>query len=410
MQKIKLQLIFPTLLLCVLAAAAGCITGALTAGFGRVLLWIGIFRTEHLISCVPFLPIAGVCMVWIYQKYGRESSQGMSLIFDAADGTAKRIPLRLIPLLIGSTWLTHLCGGSAGREGVAVQLGAAVSHTIGSRIPWFRSIPDAVPILTIAGMAAGFSGLFHAPLAAVCFALEVLAIGKLEYRALLPAAIAAVTANGISVALGLETFQVALPEAGFAPLSVPVLLLGISSGIVGGIFTLLLKQGKIYAAKLLPNPVIRIALCGSVLAMFLLLSGHGRYAGLGTDLIALACDGGTIYWFDFLCKLLFTVCTLAIGFQGGEVTPLFAIGACLGAALAPLFGISPVFAAALCYAAVFGSASNTWLAPICIGTEVFGFAYLPYFAVVCTVSRLCNGNRSMYGRQKPAPLFLQGQK
>ena len=423
-------------LLCVLAAAAGCITGALTAGFGRVLLWIGTFRTEHLISCVPFLPIAGVCMVWIYQKYGRESSQGMSLIFDAADGTAKRIPLRLIPLLIGSTWLTHLCGGSAGREGVAVQLGAAemcqprahlcggsagregvavqlgaaVSHTIGSRIPWFRSIPDAVPILTIAGMAAGFSGLFHAPLAAVCFALEVLAIGKLEYRALLPAAIAAVTANGISVALGLETFQVALPEAGFAPLSVPVLLLGISSGIVGGIFTLLLKQGKIYAAKLLPNPVIRIALCGSVLAMFLLLSGHGRYAGLGTDLIALACDGGTIYWFDFLCKLLFTVCTLAIGFQGGEVTPLFAIGACLGAALAPLFGISPVFAAALCYAAVFGSASNTWLAPICIGTEVFGFAYLPYFAVVCTVSRLCNGNRSMYGRQKPAPLFLQGQK
>lgn len=125
----------------------------------------------------------------------------------------------------------------------------------------------------------------------------------------------------------------------------PVLLLGISSGIVGGIFTLLLKQGKIYAAKLLPNPVIRIALCGSVLAMFLLLSGHGRYAGLGTDLIALACDGGTVYWFDFLCKLLFTVCTLAIGFQGGEVTPLFAIGACLGAALAPLFGISPVFAA-----------------------------------------------------------------
>ena len=187
-------------------------------------------------------------------------------------------------------------------------------------------------------------------------------------------------------------------------------MLGATLNNMGGIFTLLLKQGKIYAAKLLPNPVIRIALCGSVLAMFLLLSGHGRYAGLGTDLIALACDGGTIYWFDFLCKLLFTVCTLAIGFQGGEVTPLFAIGACLGAALAPLFGISPVFAAALCYAAVFGSASNTWLAPICIGTEVFGFAYLPYFAVVCTVSRLCNGNRSMYGRQKPAPLFLQGQK
>lgn len=191
MQKIKLQLIFPTLLLCVLAAAAGCITGALTAGFGRVLLWIGTFRTEHLISCVPFLPIAGVCMVWIYQKYGRESSQGMSLIFDAADGTAKRIPFRLIPLLIGSTWLTHLCGRQCRTRGCRCTAGSRGFPQHRQRIPWFRSIPGAVPILTIAGMAAGFSGLFHAPLAAVCFALEVLAIGKLEYRALLPAAIAA---------------------------------------------------------------------------------------------------------------------------------------------------------------------------------------------------------------------------
>ena len=146
--------ILPTAALCGLAIAAGIVTGALTAGFGRILLWIGTFRSNHLLWCLPFLPIAGVLMVWVYQKYGKESAQGMSLIFDAADGKAKRIPLRLIPLLIGSTWLTHLCGGSAGREGVAVQLGAAVSHNMGRRIPWFRDIPDAVPILTIAGMAA----------------------------------------------------------------------------------------------------------------------------------------------------------------------------------------------------------------------------------------------------------------
>ena len=407
MKSIKLQSILPTLLLCCLAAVSGILTGALTAGFGRILLWIGTFRTEHLFWCVPFLPLAGVLMVWIYQKYGRESGQGMGLIFDAANGTAPRIPLRLVPLLIGSTWLTHLCGGSAGREGVAVQLGAAVSHNIGRRIPWFRNIPDAVPILTIAGMAAGFSGLFHAPLAAVCFALEVLAVGRLEYRALLPAAIAAAVANWSSAALGLETFQVTLPAVDAAPLSVPVLLLGICAGIVGGLFTFLLKQGKTCAAKLFPNPLLRIAVCGAILAALLLLCGKGRYTGLGTNLISLACSGEHIYWFDFLGKLLFTICTLAIGFQGGEVTPLFAIGACLGAALAPLFGIPTVFAAALCYAAVFGSASNTWLAPICIGTEVFGFSYLPYFAVVCTVARLCNGNRSMYGKQKHTSLFLQ---
>ncbi|MDD7294204.1 MAG: chloride channel protein, partial [Oscillospiraceae bacterium] len=304
----------------------------------------------------------------------------------------------------------HLCGGSAGREGVAVQLGATVAHCTGSQIPVFRRIPDAVRILTISGMAAGFSGLFHAPLAAVCFALEVLAVGKLEYRALLPSALSAVAAYLISTALGLETFQVVLPETTIPPLSFQMLLLGIAAGLTGGLFTLLLRLGKQQAAKWLQNPLVRIGVCGVVLAILLYICGNGRYAGLGTNLISLACSGETVYCFDFLCKLLLTVFTLSIGFQGGEVTPLFAIGACLGAVLAPCLGIPTALAAALCYAAVFGSASNTLLAPICIGTEVFGFAYLPYFAVVCTIARLCNGNRSMYGKQTISPLFLTGKE
>ncbi len=410
MQPPKSFPLFPTLLLCLLSAITGCITGAITAGFGRVLLWIGTVRTAHLLWFLPFLPLIGVLIVWIYQKYGKESSQGMSLIFDAANGNADRIPLRLIPLLIASTWLTHLCGGSAGREGVAVQLGATVAHCTGSRIPVFQQIPDAVRILTIAGMAAGFSGLFHAPLAAVCFALEVLAVGKLEYRALLPAALSAVTAYFVSTALELETFQVVLPEATISPLSFRMLLLGVAAGLTGGLFTFLLRFGKKQAVKWLPNPLIRIAICGTLLAILLYICGKGRYAGLGTNLISLACNGETVYYFDFLCKLLLTVVTLSIGFQGGEVTPLFAIGACLGAVLAPCLGIPTVLAAALCYAAVFGSASNTLLAPICIGTEVFGFSYFPYFAVVCTIARLCNGNRSMYGKQTLSPLFLTGKE
>jgi len=410
MQPSKSFSLLPTLLLCLLAIGTGLLTGATTAGFGRILLWIGTVRTAHLLWFLPFLPLAGILMVWVYQKYGKESSQGMSLIFDAANGKADRIPLRLIPLLIGSTWLTHLCGGSAGREGVAVQLGATVAHCTGSQIPIFRRIPDAVRILTISGMAAGFSGLFHAPLAAVCFALEVLAVGKLEYRALLPSALSAVAAYLISTALGLETFQVVLPETTISPLSFQMLLLGIAAGLTGGLFTLLLRLGKQQTAKWLPNPLVRIGVCGVVLAILLYLCGNGRYTGLGTNLISLACSGETVYCFDFLCKLLLTVFTLSIGFQGGEVTPLFAIGACLGAALAPCLGIPTALAAALCYAAVFGSASNTLLAPICIGTEVFGFAYLPHFAVVCTIARLCNGNRSMYGKQTVSPLFLTGKE
>ena len=181
MHAIKEKLL-PMGLLCLLAILTGAITGVITAGFGRILLGIGTLRTTHLLWFLPFLPLAGALMVWAYQKYGKESSQGMGLIFDAATGKADRIPLRLIPLLIGSTWLTHLCGGSAGREGVAVQLGATVAHWTGSHIPLFQRQKSLIRILTISGMAAGFSGLFHAPLAAVCFALEVLVVGKLEYR------------------------------------------------------------------------------------------------------------------------------------------------------------------------------------------------------------------------------------
>ena len=344
MHAIKEKLL-PMGLLCLLAILTGAITGVITAGFGRILLQIGTLRMTHLLWFLPFLPLAGALMVWVYQKYGKESSQGMGLIFDAATGKADRIPLRLIPLLIGSTWLTHLCGGSAGREGVAVQLGATVAHWTGSRIPLLQRQKSLIRILTISGMAAGFSGLFHAPLAAVCFALEVLVVGKLEYRALLPAALSAITANLVSIALGLETFQVTLPETVVSPISISMLILGVAAGLTGGVFTFLLKQAKQAAAKWLPNPILRIAICGAGLAILLYLCGKGRYSGLGTNLITLSCNGDTVYWFDFLGKLGFTVLTLAIGFQGGEVTPLFAIGACLGAVLAPLLGIPSVVAA-----------------------------------------------------------------
>ncbi len=144
-------------LLCLLAILTGAITGVITAGFGRILLEIGTLRTAHLLWFLPFLPLAGALMVWVYQKYGKESSQGMGLIFDAATGKADRIPLRLIPLLIGSTWLTHLCGGSAGREGVAVQLGATVAHWTGNHIPQFQKQKSLIRILTISGMAAYFT-------------------------------------------------------------------------------------------------------------------------------------------------------------------------------------------------------------------------------------------------------------
>lgn len=386
-----------TLLLTLIALPLGLAIGAMDALFGRVLLSVTAFRMAHVYSLLPFLGLVGVGIVWCYQKVGGTSGKGMTLLFEAGHGYTQDIPLRLIPLVMVSTWLTHLFGGSAGREGVAVQIGGTLAHSIGKRLP----IPNAGKQLLLTGMAAGFAGLFRTPIAATFFALEVLTAGVLEYSALLPALVASFSASACSGLLGLEKFTVALTDqvAFSAPLVGKLLLFGLVFGMAGGLFAFALHKLKALFAQYLPNPLLRIFLFGVLVSGFSLLCWEGRYSGLGTNLIAMSFDSGIFSW-DFALKWIFTVVTLAAGFQGGEVTPLFSIGASLGVLLGTLCGLPTAFVAALGYAAVFGSASNTLLAPILIGGEVFGFAYLPYFFVVCAVAYLCNGGSCIYPLQK----------
>lgn len=386
-----------TLLLTLIALPLGLAIGAIDALFGRVLLSVTAFRMAHVYSLLPFLGLVGVGIVWCYQKVGGTSGKGMTLLFEAGHGYTQDIPLRLIPLVMVSTWLTHLFGGSAGREGVAVQIGGTLAHSIGKRLP----IPNAGKQLLLTGMAAGFAGLFRTPIAATFFALEVLTAGVLEYSALLPALVASFSASACSGLLGLEKFTVALTDqvAFSAPLVGKLLLFGLVFGMAGGLFAFVLHKLKALFAQYLPNPLLRIFLFGVLVSGFSLLCWEGRYSGLGTNLIAMSFDSGIFSW-DFALKWIFTVVTLAAGFQGGEVTPLFSIGASLGVLLGTLCGLPTAFVAALGYAAVFGSASNTLLAPMLIGGEVFGFAYLPYFFVVCAVAYLCNGGSCIYPLQK----------
>lgn len=386
-----------TLLLTLIALPLGLAIGAMDALFGRVLLSVTAFRMAHVYSLLPFLGLVGVGIVWCYQKVGGTSGKGMTLLFEAGHGYTQDIPLRLIPLVMVSTWLTHLFGGSAGREGVAVQIGGTLAHSIGKRLP----IPNAGKQLLLTGMAAGFAGLFRTPIAATFFALEVLTAGVLEYSALLPALVASFSASACSGLLGLEKFTVALTDqvAFSAPLVGKLLLFGLVFGMAGGLFAFALHKLKALFAQYLPNPLLRIFLFGVLVSGFSLLCWEGRYSGLGTNLIAMSFDSGIFSW-DFALKWIFTVVTLAAGFQGGEVTPLFSIGASLGVLLGTLCDLPTAFVAALGYAAVFGSASNTLLAPMLIGGEVFGFAYLPYFFVVCAVAYLCNGGSCIYPLQK----------
>lgn len=303
-----------TLVLIAVAVPTGIAVGAVDAVFGRVLLYLGAVRDAHTAWFLPFLGLIGALMAWAYKRYGAGCENGMGMVFEAGHAEREAIPLRLVPFVICATWLTHLFGGSAGREGVAVQLGAAPE--------WSAEL-----------------------------ALELTA-------------------------------------------------LGIVFGLTGAAFAFCLKRAKKLAQNRLKNPVLRALVMGAALSAVLYLLYRGRYCGLGTNLINASLAGEPIYAWDWALKLALTVLTLSAGFQGGEVTPLFSIGASLGAALAGLLGLPAAFCAALGYAAVFGSATNTLLAPALIGAEVFGWAAAPHFFAVCALAYAVNGCRSIYSGQK----------
>lgn len=387
-----------------LAAAIGILAGIADTIFGRVLLAISSFRTAHYQYLLIFLPPAGLLIVWLYHRFSRLSLKGMTLVFEAGQKKREALPLLLAPLVMLCTWITHLFGGSAGREGVAVQIGAVLSHTAACKL---KLSPEGKHIMLVAGMAAGFGGLFQTPLAAAFFAIEVITCGYLDYRALPAALTASYVAAFTSQALGLEKFTVNLSS------SLPLvdgrnlfllLILGIAFGLTGRLFSFLLGEAKKRVGEKLPNPYLRIGLASIPLAILLILLHAGRYCGLGTNLISLSLEGGLIYPYDFALKLLFTILTLALGFQGGEVTPLFSIGASLGVLLGNALQLPPEVCAALGYAAVFGSATNTLIAPVLIGLEVFGAANMPQFVIVCVLAHAVNQNRSIYSTQEKLEL------
>lgn len=381
-----------------LAVVVGIVVGAIDALFGRVLLFITDFRTEHYKMLLPFLPIAGLLIIYMYNKCSKESLKGMSLVLETTQEKREGIPKALIPLVMIGTWITHLFGGSAGREGVAVQIGATLSHNISKRL----NLPNNGKVMAIVGMSAGFGGLFQTPLAALFFAIEVITVGVLEYEALLPAFVGAYVASTTSHLLGLEKFFVNINDTISIDEKavVKIVILGIAFGLAGKVFLYSLSKLKAFMGSKFKNPYVRIGVVSIPLAVLLFIVLGGRYCGLGTNIINNCFNDGTVYSYDFILKIAFTVITLSIGFQGGEVTPLFAIGASLGYVLGGAMGLNPVVTASLGYAAVFGSATNTLIAPMLIGLEVFGSQNMTMSVVVCIIAYVLNGNKSIYSAQE----------
>ena len=383
-------------ILLALAAAAGAIAGVLTAVFGH-----GVLAVTHLREAWPLLmvllPAGGALICLVYSRWGKECGHGMALVFDAVLGRRKDVPTRLIPLAIGSTWLGHLLGASVGREGVAVQIAAAGASLL---TPGVQAQRDKRRLL-MAGVAAGFAGLFRTPLAATFFALELFHGGVMDYQALIPAALAALIASAVSGALGVgaaaPSLDLAVPAFN-AETIIGLVVLGIAAGLAGRLFVFLLHGLHHKLGQWMPNPYVRIVVIGALVALLGLVTGS-RYNGLSEEISAAALAGEPVYLWDWLAKLCLTAVCLAAGFQGGEVAPLFTVGAALGAVLAAPLGLPAPLAAALAYAGVFCAGTNTFAAAILVGMELFGGQYFGCLFLVCAVAYACNGNHSIYPQQ-----------
>ena len=377
------------------SAIVGILCGFLGSAFH-----IGVSKATSLRLTYPWLlwgfPLAGILIVFLYRVFQVEGHSTNSIITEVQSG--KGLKFGLIPAIFCSTILTHLCGGSAGREGAALQMGGTIGFEVGRLLKLDdRDLRTA----TMAGMAAFFSALFGTPLAATIFAMAVISIGLLYHAALIPCLIAALISYAISLLVGIAPthFFVQIPVLS------PLLFLKVSilAGLCAAVscfFCDVLHRAERFMRQVFPNAILRV-LVGSVFLILLsLLFPSGDYNGAGTDVIARAVEGGTTVPPAFLLKILFTVITLSAGFKGGEVVPCFFIGATFGCAVGPFLGIPPGAAAAIGLISVFCAATNCPIASTFLAIELFGSEGMLLYALSCAVCYVLSGYDGLYSSQR----------
>ncbi len=342
------------------------------------------------------LPAAGLLAVAVYRLLRVEGQSTNNILREIQTG--KGVSAALIPAIFLTTILTHLAGGSAGREGAALQMGGGLGYGVGRLL---RLDDRDLRTATMTGMAAFFSALFGTPLAATIFAMGVVSVGLLYHAAFLPCFIASLSAYGISRLLGVEPtrFTVTAPA-----LDVPMLLrvaaLAAACGILSAIFCGVLHTTENHLRRFVRNPWLRAAAGGAVLLGLTLLLGTGDYNGAGMRVITAAVEEGRAVPTAFLWKIVFTAITLAVGFKGGEVVPCFFIGATFGCIVGPLLSIPAGFAAAVGLAAVFCGAVNCPMASMVLAVELFGAEGMLFYALACGLSYVLSGYTGLYSSQR----------
>lgn len=392
--------------------------GILTGSACSLFLWLLDLVTQQRTgtpALLYLLPAGGAATGFLYHRFGQPADAGNNLIIDEIHEPEGRVPTRMAPLVLAGTLVTHLFGGSAGREGTAVQMGGSLAAWLGQLIP--GTDRQTMQTLLMCGISGGFAGVFGTPAAGAVFGVEVLVAGRARTAALVPCMMAALISDRCCLAWGTEHTLYSVSAAalsgghryGAAGLHLLICVVGcaIGFGLVSRMFSEMQHTLQTLFQRMIKSPIWRPAVGGLIVILLVRLLGTRDFLGLGVSsddtsaVTILSCfqAEGSHTW-SWLWKLIFTVVTVASGFRGGEVTPLFFIGAALGNTLSGLLGVPADLFAALGFVSVFAGATNTPVACIIMAVELFGGDYTVCFAVSCVVACLFSGNTGIYGSQR----------
>lgn len=382
----------------VLGSVAGMFAGTASWIFLTSLQWATATRVANPLLLYG-LPFVGLLMGWLYAKFGGTAVQGNNLVIEEVNSNRSRIPVRMAPLVLLGTIVTHLCGGSAGREGTAIQMGASLADGV-RRLLNLQG--EDRRLLLMAGISGGFGSVFGVPVAGFVFGMEVQGVGRIRYDGIIPCLVASFIGDLVARSLG--TPHAHYPHLAAIPLDFFLLLkigtAGVCFGLTSLLFIELTHAIKDFTARFVGSPLITPIVGGVTIILLTFLVGTYDYLGLSLPLIVDSVEGAGVVPWAFALKLLFTAVTLGTGYLGGEVTPLFVIGSTLGYALSGPLEVSSGLLASVGLVAVFAGASNTPLACALMGIELFGGAAAPYIFLGCVVAYLASGHRGIYTSQR----------